>query len=153
MGRDPLQVQFSCWKTPPVTPAEELKAAEESVKEVGEAAASAAAAEQVRLKKRKLLEIEQESGRMGGDTGRRIMYDDAAIERLLDRWGLLNLRLTLSDVAGRTMQIAPHPPSPSCVCVGGGPFAANPNRCITCHGKLRSGKIQCLRLKMKHYGI
>ena len=67
--------------------AEELKAAEESVqKEGGEGAASAAAAEQLRVKKRKVLEIEQEAGRMGGDKGRRIVYDDAAIEKLLDRW-------------------------------------------------------------------
>jgi hypothetical protein len=55
------------------------------VKEEGGEAASAAAAEQLRLKKRRVLDIEQEAGRMGGDTGRRIVYDDAAIERLLDR--------------------------------------------------------------------
>ncbi len=66
--------------------AEELKAAEESVKkEGGEAEASAAAAEQLRLKRRRVLEVEQEAGRMGGDTGRRIVYDEAAIEKLLDR--------------------------------------------------------------------
>ena len=34
----------------------------------------------------RLSEREQAEGRTGGQAGHRIVYDDAAIERLLDRW-------------------------------------------------------------------
>lgn len=41
--------------------------------------------EQQKLKKQRVIDMEQHAGRTGGDSGRQIIYDDAAIEKLLDR--------------------------------------------------------------------
>lgn len=48
-------------------------------------AASKKAAEKAEKLTQRLSEREQAEGRMGGEAGQRIVYDDAAIERLLDR--------------------------------------------------------------------
>ena len=50
----------------------------------GEAGSKKAAEKAEKLTQR-LSEREQAQGRMGGEAGQRIVYDDAAIERLLDR--------------------------------------------------------------------
>lgn len=48
-------------------------------------AASRKAADKAEKLTQRLGEREQAEGRMGGEAGQRIVYDDAAIERLLDR--------------------------------------------------------------------
>ena len=57
----------------------------EAAAAAGEQEAVKAADEQVKAKRNKVIAMEQAAGRTGGDTGRRIIYDDAAIDRLLDR--------------------------------------------------------------------
>ena len=50
-----------------------------------DATISEAPEEQQRQKRQKVTEEEQERGRLGGEKGRQIVYDDAALDKLLDR--------------------------------------------------------------------
>lgn len=52
----------------------------------------------------RLSEREQAEGRTGGQAGQRIVYDDAAIERLLDRWVTWSCQLVMAQLHCITIQ-------------------------------------------------
>lgn len=62
-----------------------MQAAEQQLEMAYGAGQQAAAQAQLAAKKTRLQEAEEEAGRLGGGFGPRIIYNDAAIDRLLDR--------------------------------------------------------------------
>ena len=63
----------------------EVQAAEQQLEMASGAGQKAAAQAHLKVKRTRLQEAEAEAGRMGGGSGPQITYDEAAIDRLLDR--------------------------------------------------------------------
>lgn len=64
--------------------------------------------EEIQARKREtVIDSEQRAGRLGGDVNRQVVYDDAALEKLVDRYGSLQAAFLPSCESPNTLSAIP----------------------------------------------